>query len=161
MQKNLMQVVVFLTLFLGLTGYAMADPLAPSAPLDPMMGMMASPADREVPDASEVKIPVYPGSQFCTVKKGEWGPTGATGVQLLSGDSYERVAKWYVAKMKGWHCKEWAAGTQLTCSDRDPGEAGNYDYETFSVVEVMKQNVSIPCTLSGMQTQIKISYQPD
>ncbi|MFQ5639981.1 MAG: hypothetical protein ACE5IR_18530 [bacterium] len=162
MMKNVFELFTGLCVILAsLVPSAMAEPIAPSAPLDPVMGVMVSSADRQAPDADEVKIPAYPGSRFCTAKKGKWGPTGATEVQLLSSDPYEKVAKWYTEKMTDWHCKEWAPGTQTTCSDRDPGSAGNYDYETFNVVEVMKQAVSMPCTLNGMQTQIKISYQPD
>ncbi len=147
--------------FLGLAAICGAEPLAPSAPLDPGMAMMVTPTEREVPDLATVKIPAYPGSEFCSVKKGKWGPSGAVWVQLLSKDSYAQVSQWYEKKMKGWYCREWGQGVVYNCSDKDPGEAGNYDYETFNVVEILRSNLSFPCRVEGMKTQIAISFQPD
>jgi len=140
---------------------AWAGPLAPSAPLDEGMAMAVPPEDRVVPDASAVGIPVYPGSRFCTVTQGRWGPKGAVEVRLLSAAPYAEVRNWYGKKMKGWHCREWGEGVLFKCSDRDPGPAGNYDYESFNVVKVVKTEVAVPCVLEGMKTGITISYQPD
>ena len=138
-----------------------AGPLASSAPVNKMYSTIVTPQERQLPDASEVGIPAYPGSQFCTITKGNWGKSAWNDIQLLSKDSYKKVSAWYRDKMKGWHCKEWAEGIKFSCSDKDPGPAGNYDPETFNVVDVLKNDMPDPCDLQGMQTGISIQYQPD
>lgn len=158
--KNKVGMVMLLSLY-GINGYALADPIASSAKLDKKFSMMVSPEERKVPDSTVVGIPTYPGSQFCVIKTGESGKNGWNEIKLLSQDSYKKVSSWYQKKMKGWHCKEWIQGTNLSCSDKDPGPAGNYDPETFNVVDVLKTNVAMPCNVKGMQTGISIRFQPD
>jgi hypothetical protein len=128
-----------------------------------MFGRAVSPQERKVPDASEVGIPAYPGSQFCTIAKDKVSATAWSEVLLLSTESYEKISAWYLKKMKGWHCNELVKGSRLICSDKDPGPAGRYghDPETFNVVDVVKFNISIPCDVKGMQTSISINFQPD
>ena len=148
-------------MFFATLGSARAEPLAPLAELDGRFGKMLSPAEREVPDLSKVGIPAYPGSLFCTIKTGDWGETGWSEAHLISTDPYEMVSAWYRKKMDGWYCNEWSKDISFSCSDKDPGAAGNYDSETFNVVDVLKNSVSIPCALPGMQTGIAIRFQPD
>lgn len=142
-------------------GVAWAGSLAPMAKLDANFGMMVSPAEREIPDASKVGMPAYPGSLVCSVTTGKWGEKGWNEIQVLSEAPYEKVTAWYQQKMKGWFCHEWSAGLAFKCSDKDPGPAGNYDPETFNVIDVLKTNTAIPCVLPGMQTGITLSFQPD
>ncbi len=145
----------------GVFGLAWAGPLAPLAKLDDGWGMMLKPADREVPDASKVGIPAYPGSLFCSIKTGGWGESAWSEVQILSEDPYEKVSAWYRKKMGGWYCNEWVKNRSFTCSDKNPGSAGNYDPETFNVVDVSNIDVAIPCVLPDMKTGISIRFQPD
>ncbi len=155
-------IVITLTIMLsGVFGLAWAGPLAPLARLDDGWGMMLKPAERKVPDASKVGIPAYPGSLFCSITTGKWGEAAWSEVQILSEDSYEKVSAWYRKKMGGWFCHEWSEGLDFKCSDKDPGQAGNYDPETFNVIDVLKTNTAIPCVLPGMQTGITLSFQPD
>ena len=154
-------VTAIVLMFSVALGTARAEPLAPLAQLDGIFGGMVSPAEREVPDLSKAGIPAYPGSQFCTVKTGGWGESGWSEAALLSTDPYEKVSAWYRKKMDGWYCNEWSKGMSFSCSDKDPGAAGNYDPETSNVVDVSKTDVSMPCTMPGMQTGINIRFQPD
>jgi len=140
---------------------AMAGPLAPSADVDGKMAMFVKTQERQVPDSSEVGIPAYPGSSFCTIKRGKWGPGAWSEVHLLSADSYEKVAAWYRENLDGWHCKEWAPGLKTSCSDKNPGEAGNYDPETFNKVDILKTEKTLPCILPGLKTAITLMVQPD
>ena len=67
MKKIMMVALVWMPS--GVLQTARAEPLAPVAELDGMFEKMkvVSPAEREVPDASKVGIPAYPGSLFCTI----------------------------------------------------------------------------------------------
>lgn len=161
MKKVMMVALVWM--LSGALQPAQAEPLAPLANLDGMFEKMkvVSPAEREVPDASKVGIPAYPGSLFCTVKAGSMGKTAWSEVQLLSTDPYEKVTAWYRQKMGGWFCNEWSQGASFSCSDKDPGPAGYHDPETANVVNVSKTDVAIPCALPGVQTGIIINFQPD
>ncbi len=154
-------VIALIIMLTGICGAVWAEPLAPLAKLDDMFGMMVSPAEREVPDLSKAGIPAYPGSRLCTVKTGGWGESGWSEAVLLSTDPYEKVSVWYRKKMDGWYCNEWSKGMSFSCSDKDPGPAGNYDPETANVVDVSKTDVSMPCTMPGMQSGINIRFQPD
>ena len=145
----------------GLAIPAWSAPIAEVAPLKKAMADLIEPGERQVPDTGEVKIPVYPGSLFCTVNKGEWGASGWTEVHLVSRDSYEKVVGWYRENLPGWHCSEWAPGILFKCSDKDPGVAGVLDPETFNVVEILKNNKSMICDVPGVQTSITIDFQPD
>ena len=160
--KKQMIIVLFLS---PLSFYApvQAEPLAPSANLDKVFAMFALPEERQVPDAKDVAIPAYPGSQFCTIKKGEWGKTGWSSAHLLSTDSYDNVSSWYRNKLKAWRCDDLVKGESLSCSDKYPDHAGPYvlDSETSNVVEVVKMNVPVPCVMQGMKTAITIRFQPD
>ncbi len=153
-------------LFLALLGahiVAWAEPLAVSAKMEKMFAMAVNPEERKVPDASEVGIPAYPGSQFCYIKKNDMSASAWSEVALLSTESFGKVSAWYQKKLKGWYCDELSKGARLICSDKDPGPAGRYgqDPETFNVVDVVKIDVAIPCVLKGMQTSITIKFQPD
>ena len=157
-----LMVFMLVSILAGVYGQVRAEePLAPMAKLDGMFGPMVDAAERDVPDASVVGIPAYPGSQFCTIKIGSWGEHGWSETYLLSTASYAEVVAWYRNEMDGWYCKEWSEGASFSCSDKDPGPAGNYDPETANVVEVSNTDVAIPCTLAGMQTGIAIRFQPD
>jgi len=155
--------IVIVGLLLGscIVSNAVAEPLAPGADIDAKMAKLVKAKDRVVPDTSEVKVPAYPGSKFCSIKKGKYGPTAWNTVLLLSVDSYEKVTAWYREKMGGWYCKEWSTGITSSCSDKDPGAAGNYDPETFNVVKITKSDRAFPCVLSGTKTLISIQFQPD
>ena len=160
MQKFM--VIILVSILAGAYGQVRAEePLAPIAKLDDMFGMIVDAAERDVPDASVVGIPAYPGSQFCTIKIGSWGEQAWSEIHLLSTSSYAEVIAWYREKMDGWYCKEWSEGASFSCSDKDPGPAGNYDPETSNVVSVSKTDLAIPCSLAGMQTGIAIQFQPD
>lgn len=105
MIKKMMKAILMVTLVGVLSatpGAAQPGSLAPEAQLDDKFGMLVGPEERAIPDDSLVGIPAYPGSLFCTVKKGEYGPTGWTEAQLVSTDPYENVSAWYKQKMKGW-----------------------------------------------------------
>ena len=159
---NKFMMIMLVSILAGAFGQVRAEePLAPIAKLDDMFGPMVDAAEREVPDTSAVGIPAYPESQFCTIKVGSWGEQAWSEVNLLSTSSYAEVIAWYRDKMDGWYCKEWSEGASFSCSDKDPGPAGNYDPETSNVVSVSKTDVAIPCTLEGMQTGITIQFQPD
>lgn len=145
----------------GLSANAVAGPLAPAADLDGKFSMLVKPQEREVPDSAKVGVPAYPGSLFCTVKTGKWGPGAWSEAHLLTTDSYEKVAAWYRDHLDGWYCKEWAEGVKSSCSDKDPGDAGNYDPETFNVVDVLQTGKAFPCVLPGVQTGITLRFQPD
>ena len=142
-------------------GVAWAGSFAPMAKLDDQFKAMVMPKDREVPDASEVIMPAYPNSQFCTIDTESAGPDGWREVQLLSTDSYAKVSAWYREKMADWNCGEDSEGMDFSCSDQSPDFPGQYNPETANMVEVVKTNSSIPCVLPGMQTGIFIRFQPD
>jgi len=151
----------FPMIFLVAFSPAVAEPIIGFAPIKEVLASSVTVDERRVPNTEELDIPLYPGSLFCTVNRGKWGDGGWVETHFYSTESYEQVVAWYRAKLPKWHCKEWVAGFNFNCSDKDPGEAGNYDPETFNSVEILKTAISGVCKVSGVQTAITVYFQPD
>lgn len=138
-----------------LPALSMAEPVGALLPLNEAAKTMMGTVDKvkqEIPSMEDVGLPVYPGSFFTASFSG----SGLNGVVMASGDSMEEVKAWY-ARQEG-----------LTWSDDFELFYAGDEYEMMQTDSVYLQDISedpsmstggLMFDMSGMQTQITISYE--
>ncbi|MFQ5736506.1 MAG: hypothetical protein ACE5GY_06535 [Thermodesulfobacteriota bacterium] len=128
-----MKRVIVALIVLGLAGFAVAGPLAPGVevpesrykeffpdmPRDAaeMMGLWPVVKRDNIPDASEVAAPAYPGAVIIklsgSARTGRSEYKGLGSVQMASTDAFDKVRDFYAGRLKGWNRKSLSSGKSV------------------------------------------------
>ena len=128
-KATLVTIVAMSFLFCGALAYA--EPFAPgveiqdaryeelfpdtSREMAEMMGRWPIVNKEEIPDASEVAAPAYPGAVVVKLlgraRVGRSEYIGLASVQLVSTDTFEKVYDFYTKKLGGWNKKTFSSGS--------------------------------------------------